>query len=644
MFAPPPRRRDFSDAVRDFLGEGFGLVPPGLPDAGPQLDDETLDWMKGRRRADGSPLPPAPTKRPLPPPEPSTEVPLLDDLDAPPAAPSARPKVPSNDIELREDSGQGLPTGGDLGGDPTRLGSGRPRTDDGRPLSPREEADKRAILEGRDEDTSFYEQDRINSRNRNPLAAREGDGLGGSAAHRIEYGQPGYEEQFPLAFETTPARSTGADYNTEREAIDRNGRPYDPRDLVNPPTPEEKRQAEEDKRRVANTRPEAFDRETIADLIKQGYTPEEIRRMQMSPRDKERLNDSPGGRSYEAIYHAPGSRESLAVRAPEPEAQHIRLDPTEEHLLNSGTLDASRPDSGDPVFEADMDRSPSDARTQRGREGVQNRERQSSLKNQEMEDRGYVPTQMPGPNGPVWVYQLTPEAKARNRGRAAQSRAERIALHYGVPVPEGGDSDDQDVRNAAFADARFNYKNKKKDELEARRERLLNQVSMGKRSEAQWNAAGKLADIDDPVVKAVRARMLGSPGSDEGMAAGNVAAIKNLINQGFKGGGDDDPKLRELKLQQAEAEVAKTRREGMTTAEIRVEKAGKATDSLGKARAYTGDSSAQWNHGMPVAMGDDLVRLRQKINEDHPDATDAEREAIYQHVLDQTNNWLGNSG
>ena len=641
MFAPPPRRRDFSDVVRDILGEGFGLVPPGLPDAGPRMDEETADWVHGRRRADGSPMPPAPMKRPLPPPEPSTEVPPLDDLDAPPAAPSARPKVPSNDIELREDSGQGLPTGGDLGGGPTRLGNSRPRTDDGRPLSPREEADKRAILEGRDEDTSFYEQDRINSRNRNPTARREGDGLGGSAAHLIEYGQPGYEEQFPLAFETTPARSTGADYNTEREAIDRNGRPYDPRDLVNPPTPEEKRQAEEDKRRVANTRPEAFDRETISDLIKQGYTPEEIRRMQMSPRDKERLNDSPGGRSYEAIYHAPGARESLAVRAPAPEAQHIRLDPTEEHLLNSPTLDASRPDSGDPVFEADMDRSPSDGRPQREREGVQNRERQQSLKNQEMEDRGYVPTQMPGPNGPQWVYQLTPEAKARNRGRASQSRAERMAVLYDAPIPDGAISDDPDVRNKAWAGDRLKYLKGKKADWEARNERFLNQVKMGRRSEAAWSAAGDIEDVDKR--DAVRARMLGAPGADEGIAAGNIAAIKNLINQGFKGGGDDDPKLAELRLQKAQAEVDAAEREGLTTAEIRVKKAGKAPDSLGKSRAYVGDSSNSWNHYAGGISEADKGRLKAEIERDHPDASAQEKEDIYNHVYDQTS-WWSNKG
>ena len=650
MFAPPPRKRDFGDAVRDFLIDGADTFF-NAPNIVPPIDQEEIDRIKGRvKEFPQEDLPPVPgydrttgRRRPLPPDEPETQVNLdfLYRSELAPASPGARPKVPSNDIELREDSGQGLPTGGDLGGGPTRLGNGRPRTDDGRPLSPREEADKRAILEGRDEDTSFYEQDRINSRNRNPLAAKEGDGLGGSAARPIEYGQPGYEEQWPLAFETTPARSTGADYNTEREAIDRNGRPYDPRDLVNPPTPEEKRQAEEDKRRVANTRPEAFDRETISDLIKQGYTPEEIRRMQMSPRDKERLNDSPGGRSYEAIYHAPGSRESLAVRAPEPEAQHIRLDPTEEHLLNSGTLDASRPDSGDPEFEADMDRSPSDARTQRGREGVQNRERQQSLKNQEMEDRGYVPTQMPGPNGPVWVYQLTPEAKARNRGRASQSRAERMAVLYDAPIPDGAISDDPDVRNAAWGADRLKYLKGKKAGFEARNERYLNQVKMGRRSEAAWSAAGDIEDVDKR--DAVRARMLGAPGADEGIAAGNIAAIKNLINQGFKGGGDDDPKLKELKLQKAQAEVDAARREGMTPAEIRTEKAGKATDTLGKARAYTGDSSAQWNEGLAYPAGDDLVRLRAKIEEDHPDLTDAEREAIYRHVLDQTS-WIGNSG
>ena len=610
---------------RDFLNGGAAdpsaqsvagirdLVKP--PDSPPVSSsaDEVLARDSDQGVSLPSNVPPIPRRRPLPPDEPKTDVNLdfLYRSELAPAReteekilarkaaiePGARPKVPSNDIELREDSGQGLPVGGDLGGGPTRLG-------DSRPLSPREKADRDAILEGRYEDTSYYEQDRINSRNRNPLAAREDDGLGGSAARPIEYGQPGYREQWPLAFGATDAPST-ADFE---------------------PTKEEKQRREAARQREMNIRPEAFDQETIDELIKQGYTPEEIRRMQMSPRDKERLNDSPGGRSYEAIYTAPGARESLAVRAPAPEFQHTRpLDPASVAAL----------DSGAEMSDLDMAPSPSDVRPLREREGVQNRERQQSLKNQEMEDRGYVPTEMPGPNGPQWVYQLTPEAKAKMMKRAAQSRAERIALHYDVPIPEGGDSDDQDVRNAAFAEARFNYKNKKKDELEARRERWINQASMGKRSEAQWNAAGKLADIDDPVVKATRARMLGASGADEAMAAGNIAAIRNLINQGFRGGGDDDPKLRELKIENEKQKLDAAKREGMDPAQIRVDEAGKATDSLGRSRAYTGDSAGSWNYNSAHISKGDEARLRAMIARDHPDATADEQQEIYRHVYDQ---------
>jgi hypothetical protein len=272
---------------------------------------------------------------------------------------------------------------------------------------------------------------------------------------------------------------------------------------------------------------------------------------------------------------------------------------------------------------------------------VQNRERQQSLKNQEMEDRGYVPTQMPGPNGPVWVYQLTPEAKARNRGRASQSRAERMAVLYDAPIPDGAISDDPDVRNAAWGADRLKYLKGKKAGFEARNERYLNQVKMGRRSEAAWSAAGDIEDVDKR--DAVRARMLGAPGADEGIAAGNIAAIKNLINQGFKGGGDDDPKLKELKLQVAQEELDAKKREGMNPAEVRVEKARTATDPRGKAQAYVGDSQDAWNHGFQHIHPEDEARLRAKIAEDHKDLKPEEQEAIYRHVVGQTG-WLYNSG
>ena len=632
-------------AQRDFLNGGAAdpsaqsvagirdLVKP--PDSPPVSSsaDEVLARDSDQGVSLPSNVPPIPRRRPLPPDEPKTDVNLdfLYRSELAPAReteekilarkaaiePGARPKVPSNDIELREDSGQGLPVGGDLGGGPTRLGDSRPLSPRerayrhaGRPLSPREKADRDAMLEGRDEDTSFYEQDRINSRNRNPLAAREGDGLGGSAARPIEYGQPGYREQWPLAFGATDAPST-ADFE---------------------PTKEEKQRREAARQREMNIRPEAFDQETIDELIKQGYTPEEIRRMQMSPRDKERLNDSPGGRSYEAIYTAPGARESLAVRAPAPEFQHTRpLDPASVAAL----------DSGAEMSDLDMAPSPSDVRPLREREGVQNRERQQSLKNQEMEDRGYVPTEMPGPNGPQWVYQLTPEAKARNRGRASQSRAERMAVLYDAPIPDGAISDDPDVRNAAWGADRLKYLKGKKADFEARNERFLNQVKMGRRSEAAWSAAGDIEDVDKR--DAVRARMLGAPGADEGIAAGNIAAIKNLINQGFKGGGDDDPKLRELKIENEKQKLDAAKREGMTTAEIRVQKAGEATDALGKSRAYVGDSSNSWNHNVGGISEADKGRLKAEIERDHPDASAQEKEDIYNHVYDQTS-WWSNKG
>ena len=584
-YRKPPRDRNFADAVRDFLGEGYGLAPPGVQDAGPRMDEETVDYVKGRRRADGSQVPPAPMKRPLLPIEPAT------------------------DVDLREESGQGLPVGDDLGGQPYRIGS------EDWPLG--NEGSGKTLADAETAASEAYVA-RDSRRRRDPMAPRADDGLGEAAGYRgyEEYGSPGYGSQ-----DNRPADEKAAG----RERVQRSQHAnVDELGFLNNPdgyTLEEQR---------LNAQVRSPD-EQEQDRISEQDDAAELRRSQRKPMydpdTGDLLDDKMRARAGYRIVDEFDANGKLTGKQRWRAANDVGEETLQRGDARKGLL---RDQSGNVAVKMN------DGSTK----WVSDEELTNAPQNPK--DRKWV--------GPDPGKQLGEYGQIGGTDYQKEERMARMAKRRGVPIETiakelaAAEASGQVGANSAEAWKGTLRKNRDviNEEANNRKERFLNQVKMGRRSEAAWDASSEIADVGKR--DAVRARMLGAPGADEGIAAGNVAAIKNLINQGIgKGGGDDDPKLRELKLQQAQALVDKERREGMTPAEIRVEKSRTATDPRGKAQAYVGDSQDAWNHGMQHIHHEDEARLRAKIEEDHPDATDPEKEAIYRHVVGQTG-WLYNSG
>jgi hypothetical protein len=190
-----------------------------------------------------------------------------------------------------------------------------------------------------------------------------------------------------------------------------------------------------------------MDRNKEAALREAGVPEADIRMARMSPEERDMLRS--GDQGWVNVY-APG-HDGRAVprrRAPAPSAMRDDGTPNPDTLLPANADIAT---GGYRVGDR-----------------VENRDVDPGLRNQTLENQGYVPTLVAGPNGFEWVYELPPEVKA---ARAAQGRAtmtqmsiDRLRAQAGVTDAVGPPGEGEAARlRSLIAQSRVAEKNAQQD-------------------------------------------------------------------------------------------------------------------------------------------------------------------------------------
>jgi len=174
-----------------------------------------------------------------------------------------------------------------------------------------------------------------------------------------------------------------------------------------------------------------MDRQKEAALREAGVPEADIRRARMSQQDMDMLEPGRGSDQGWSMVYAPGhdGRAVPRQRAPAPSAMRDDGTPNPDTLL---------PATADIVTGG-----------RRVGDRVENRDLDPGLRNPTLEAQGYVPTQIAGPNGFEWVYELRPDRKATNKletdALVANQSVDRLRARAGVTgemgAPAPGEAD-----------------------------------------------------------------------------------------------------------------------------------------------------------------------------------------------------------